>query len=73
MKVPTLEKIFKVSEQVIYAAWESVDKDENSGFAVVLKAADEYRKADMTPMFIVDGETMQIYCFAEETFGKRLN
>jgi len=68
-----LENLIMVPENIVYAAWEAVDKDENSGFAIVLKAADEYRAADMTPLFVFDKGKMEIYCFASETFGKKLH
>lgn len=73
MKPAKLDSLVIVPENIVYAAWEAVDKDENSGFAIVLKAADEYRAADMTPVFVFDKGSSQIYCFAEETFGKRLH
>ena len=63
----------QIPEYIVIEAWNAVDKDENSGFGVVLKAAKEYRKAGMTPFFILDKDKMNIICVAKETFGKVLH
>lgn len=73
MKKVTMESLVTVPESIVKAAWEAVEKDESSGFAIVLKAAEEFRAAEMTPVFVLDQTTMQIYCFAKETMGKKLH
>lgn len=71
--IPNIENLIVVSEKIVKEAWEAIDKEPDSGFAIVLQAAEEYKAANMTPMFILDQRNMDIYCFAKETFGKKLH
>lgn len=73
MKKPSAKNLVIVPEEVVKEAWDAINNEEDSGFAVVLRAAEEYKAANMTPMFILDQYNMDIYCFAKETFGKRLH
>lgn len=73
MKKYSAQNLVVVPESVVKEAWDAIDNEESSGFAVVLRAAEEYKAANMTPMFVVDQRNMDIYCFAKETFGKRLH
>lgn len=50
----------------------SMGESDNS-FSRMLLAAEEYKKAEMTPMFILDMKNMDVYCVAKETFGKKLH
>ena len=50
--IPNVENLIVVSEKIVKEAWEAIDKEPDSGFAVVLQAAEEYKAANMTPMFI---------------------
>ena len=72
-KVPNIENLITVPESIVVEAWNAVDNEYDSGFGVVLRAAEEYKSANMTPFFILDQANMDIYCFAKETFGKKLN
>lgn len=45
----------------------------NSSFTRMLGIADEYREADMTPLFLLDTDNKYVYCVAKETFNKKLN
>lgn len=65
--------MIQVSEEVIRDAVKYIPEDEESGMRTVLVAADEYKAANMTPIFILDKYSMSIYVVAEETFGKKLN
>lgn len=65
--------MIQVSEEVIRDAVKYIPEDEESGMRTVLVAAEEYRAANMTPIFILDRYSMSIYVVAEETFGKKLN
>ena len=47
--------------------------DEPNSYNKVLEEADEYYKADMTPLFFLDRENMMIIVVAEETLGKVLH
>lgn len=65
--------MIQVSEEVIRDAVKYIPEDEESGMRTVLVAAEEYRAANMTPIFILDKYSMSIYVVAEETFGKKLH
>lgn len=73
MKKFELQNMVEVPEKIVIAAWEAMDRDDNSGFGIVLQAAREYKAADMTPVFILDRVNMDIMCVALETFGKKLH
>lgn len=73
MTKPNLNNMIQISEEIVRQAVKYIPEDEESGMRTVLKAADEYRAANMTPIFIMDRINMSIYVVAEETFGKKLN
>jgi hypothetical protein len=68
-----IENCVEIPEDIVIAAWEAVDCDEESGFGKVIRASLEYKSANMTPVFILNQYTMEIYCVAKETFGKKLH
>jgi len=68
-----LDGFVEISEKIIVAAWEALDRDEESSFGRLLQVSDEYKAANMTPVFILDQINQTIYCTAKETFGKKLN
>lgn len=73
MTKPNLNNMIQISEEIVRQAVKYIPEYEESGMRTVLKAADEYRAANMTPIFIMDRINMSIYVVAEETFGKKLN
>lgn len=73
MKKVNLEHLVEVPEKIVIAAASFIPEDEPSGLREVLKAAEEYRAANMTPIFILDRSNMDILCAAKETFGKKLS
>lgn len=73
MKKLNLNNLVEVPENIVIAAASFIPEDEESGLRTVLKAAEEYRAANMTPMFVLDRVNMDILCAARETFGKKLN
>ena len=73
MKKVSLDGMVQVSEDIVRQAVKYIPEEEESGMRTVLKAADEYRAANMTPIFILDRYNMDILVVAEETFGKRLH
>ena len=73
MRKPNLSDLVQVPERIVIEAAEAITDDDNSSFRVVLRAADEFRAANMTPIFILDRYNMDILCVAMETFGKRLH
>ena len=69
----SLNNLVQVPEDIVRMAAAAIPEDEESGLRTVLKAADEYKAADMTPIFILDQNKMDILVVAKETFGKRLH
>jgi hypothetical protein len=45
----------------------------NNSFVRLLKAAEEYRQANLTPVFILDTYNMDVVVVAKETYKKRLH
>ena len=73
MKKPNLTNMIEVDEKIIREAVQYIPDNEESGMRTVLVAADEYKAANMTPIFIMDKHSMSIYVVAKETFGKKLH
>lgn len=47
--------------------------ESDNSFSRMLLVAQEFKEAEMTPMFILDVRNMNVLCVARETFGKRLH
>ena len=47
--------------------------DEQNSFVRLLSAAKEFKAAGMTPIFLLDGDKMDMFCVAKETFKKKLH
>ena len=47
--------------------------DQDSSFATLLSAAQQFENAGMTPIFLLDGKKMDMLCVARETFQKKLH
>ena len=45
----------------------------NNSFGRLLKVAEEYKDAGVTPVFLLDTEHMDLFVVCEETFKKKLN
>ncbi len=65
--------MIQIPENVMRQAVQYIPEDEESGIRTVLLAADEFKAANMTPIFIMDRHTMSVYVVAKETFGKKLH
>jgi hypothetical protein len=63
--------LLEVPESVIIKAASVMEA--NSSFDRLMKTSEEYRTANMTPMFLYDSLNGLLYCFAKETFGKKLH
>lgn len=72
-KIVNLDNLVQVPENIVRMAAAYIPEDEESGLRVVLKAADEYKAANLTPVFILDQYNMDILVVCKETFGKRLH
>jgi hypothetical protein len=73
MRKPNLENMIQIPEDVLRQAVDYIPEDEESGIRIVLEAAEDFKAANMTPIFIMDRYTMSIYVVAKETFGKKLH
>lgn len=71
--VTNLQNLVEVPESILLQAVRYIPEDEESGIRTVLLAADEYRAANLTPVFILDHDNMNILVVCKETFGKRLH
>lgn len=47
--------------------------DSNNSFSRLLVVADEFRQANMTPIFVLNSVDMSMSVVAKETFKQRLN
>lgn len=62
------EHIMQASAETLIGSGES-----DNSFSRMLLLAEEYKKAEMTPMFVLDVKNMDVYVVAKETFGKKLH
>lgn len=62
-----------VPESIVEDAAAACSDDEHNSFRKVLRAAEEFKKAEMTPIFILDIERMDLIVVTKETFQKKLN
>ena len=72
-KVINLQNLVEVPEHILKKAVKYIPDDEESGIRTVLAIAEEYKAANMTPIFILDQSNMDVLVVAQETFGKRLH
>ena len=61
-----------VPEDIIEQAASAFNGEENN-FSRLLLTADEFRDAELTPMFILNNRTMELLVVCKETFNKKLN
>ena len=71
--ITNLNNLVEVPESTLRQAVKYIPEYEESGIRRVLDAADLYRAANMTPIFILDQQNMDVLVVAKETFGKRLH
>lgn len=68
-----LDNLVQVPENIVISAAAAIPEDLDNSFIRILKVADEYKSANMTPIYILDRNKMDIYVAAKETFGKKLH
>jgi len=76
LKKISLTNVVTIPEYVVRQAAEYLNEmypDEPNSYNTILEEAEEYYKADMTPLFFLDREQMVIIVAAEETLGKVLH
>lgn len=71
--IKNLDNLVEVSEDILRMAVEYIPENEKSGIREVLSAAEEYRAANLTPIFILDQYNMDVMVVCKETFGKLLH
>jgi Mg/Co/Ni transporter MgtE len=71
--ITSLNNLVEVPESTLRQVADYIPQEEESGIRRVLKAAEEYRAANMTPIFILDQQNMDVLVVCKETFGKRLH
>jgi hypothetical protein len=72
-KITSLDGLYEVPESLLMEAVRHIPDHEESGIRDVLSAAEEYKSANMTPVFILDQYSMNVMVVARETFGKKLH
>lgn len=50
-----------------------MDSDQDNSFIVCYRAGQAFRDADMTPLYLLEVDTMKISVYAKETFMKKLH
>ena len=45
----------------------------DNNFSLLLSTAAQFKTANMTPIFLLDPQHMDMLCVAKETFGKKLH
>lgn len=68
-----LDSMVEVPEHIVASAAASIPDDPYNSFIVILESGRLYKEAGMTPIYILDRQTMNLHVVAEETFGKKLN
>jgi hypothetical protein len=51
----------------------SLFSPDDSSFSRLLNVAEEFKNANMTPMFLFDKQQALLYCVAKETYEKKLH
>jgi len=68
-----MEHYILIPEHVVEDAAAAITDDEDNSFARLLKAANEYRDAGLTPLFMIDPNYKDLVVICRETFGKKLH
>ena len=68
-----MQTYFIIPEFVVKDAADAVSDDKNNSFARLIKAADQYRDAGCTPVFMLNPEYKDLVVICQETFGKKLH
>jgi hypothetical protein len=68
-----METYVVIPEEVVKQAANDCRDNEQNGFLKVLIAGNEYKKAGLTPIYILDQNFMDLVVVAKETFQKKLH
>ena len=64
-----------IPEKIIRESAEACNEvgEYDNNFSYLLIKADQFKNANMTPVFLLDPYQMDMLCVAKETFGKKLH
>jgi len=64
-----------IPEKIIRESAEACNEfgEYDNNFSYLLLKADQFKNANMTPVFLLDPYHMDMLCVAKETFGKKLH
>ena len=68
-----METYIIIPEFVVQQASDAITDDTENSFARLIRAADLYRSAGLTPIFMLDPEYKDLVVICKETFGKKLH
>ena len=66
-----METYVLIPEEIVKQAAHDCKEDKNNGFLKVLKAGEEFKKAGLTPMYILDQHFMDLAVVSKETMNKK--
>lgn len=62
-----------IPEHVVQEAADAIPDDEDNSFLRVLRAGSEFRKAGLTPVYVLDPNYKDLVVIAQEIYGKKLH
>ena len=68
-----METYIVISEHVVQEAADAIADDEENNFLKILKAGSEFRKAGLTPIYVLDPNFKDLVVIAKEIYGKKLH
>jgi hypothetical protein len=68
-----METYIIIPEFVVQQASDAIPDDNDNSFARLIKAAELYRSAGMTPVFMLNPNYKDLVVICKETFGKKLH
>ena len=63
----------QIPEEIVKHSAEMCADDENNSFIRIWKVGQEYKSAGMTPIYLLNQMTMDLFVVASETYGKKLH
>lgn len=69
---PSLENLAYLPENIVIEAAEQMGS-ENNHFKKAIDIAQQFKAAELTPVYLVDTTTHELYVFAKELMGKKLH
>lgn len=73
LKLPPLEELLIVSEEMITYCSQMMSEEETNSFATRIELAKEFRIAGLNPVFLVTLDFRDLYVTSEEFLRKKMN